>query len=146
MAETPPDWVATSFEAYVENDGSNTRHKAAGWVKGLWALDFRVFDLSEGWDEEHVGGWMLTHLPTGRRTFGILAPLDEALAIADGINAMADWDFPGEVPPPSFKGIKQRVEDAYPHQILTNTIFSRGPFMVQPEPAVAQYKKERGNV
>lgn len=122
-------WNAQAFDVLVDFNGEQIKQPVAGWVKGVWALDFRVFDLSEGWDEDLSGGWLLTHLPTGRRTFGIITPLDEATQIADAINEMADWDFEGTIPPPSLKGIRQRVLAAFDGKLTLSPQFSRGPLM-----------------
>lgn len=130
-------WNAQAFDVLVDFDGEQVKQPVAGWVNGVWALDFRVFDLSEGWDEDLSGGWLLTHLPTGRRAFGIITPLDEAMKIADAINAMADWDFVGPTPPPSLIGIRQRVLEAFKGKLTSSPQYCRGPLMRARESADA---------
>lgn len=84
-------WVAQAFTVNTDSGQS----QVAGWVSGLFALDFRVWN---SWDEEfdedrNDRGWVLTHLPTGFMAAGILAPLEEAKTIADRIIGLADWSF-----------------------------------------------------
>lgn len=131
------DWKAESFDAIVEFRGKNVMMPIAGWVKGIWALDFRVFDLSEGWDEDLSSGWMMTHKPTGRCVFGIVCPLSEAMDIADKISAMGEWEFEGDTPPKSLSGIRAKVKEAFGDKLAPSTLFCRGPLLRAFESATA---------
>lgn len=65
-------------------------HTVAGWVCGNFALDFRAFDYDA--DDEWLGGWTVTHLPTGyvvRRVVGSLAKAKQFVSLI----ADANWDF-----------------------------------------------------
>lgn len=81
-------WTAGEFIAKTEEGA----RPIAGWVKGVFALDFRVFRES-AWDDENQSGWQLTHLPTGYRVLSLLVPLDGAVSLADEFADLSDWDF-----------------------------------------------------
>lgn len=62
----------------------------AGWLKGYFAIDFRVFLNRE---EEWQGGWAITHLPTGYVTRRIFSDLRIAQAFTDALADLGDWSF-----------------------------------------------------
>lgn len=64
--------------------------EAAGWVNGLFGLDFRMYH-DEVYDLD--SGFQLTHIPTGYAVCAILAPLPKAKKLAEEIQAGANWDF-----------------------------------------------------
>lgn len=83
-------WVAGEFIAKSPGDPV-TLARVAGWVKGLFALDFRaVIDD----DDDFIGcGWMLTHIPTGYAVQKLRCSLPDAIAIAERFAACGDWNF-----------------------------------------------------
>ena len=75
-------------------DGVPADFIVAGWRKGLFGLDFRVFDDGDG--EFAQGGFILTHIPTGyvvRQIVGV--GTTRAKELADEIAESANWDFTG---------------------------------------------------
>lgn len=89
FGECPGEWCAAGFMAKTDQG----EHEVAGWVNGLFALDFRIWSAPDEWDEGYDRGWLLTHLPTGHQMFGIIAPLTEARQIADRVAELTDWSF-----------------------------------------------------
>lgn len=84
------DWTAAEFRVTTDQGAI----PVAGWVRGIFSLDFRVFDNSCEFDEEElVGGWALTHIPTGLRVAGLVTSLGNAKELADRILSLGDWDF-----------------------------------------------------
>lgn len=79
-------WKAGEFN-FSAADGATVR--VAGWVKGFWALDFRVWYGAKSL----FAGWALSHIPTGRLAVGILDDLEKAQAIADLVDGLGDWNF-----------------------------------------------------
>ena len=73
------DWQATSFAVKTDRG----EYLVAGWVHGLFALDFRVRDRQPG--------WQLTHIPTGMQGGFIEAPLEDAFAVVAEVEALGDW-------------------------------------------------------
>lgn len=88
---TAGPWVAAELEVATP-DGLLP---VAGWVRGVFALDFRVFDILHTLDPESelAAGWALTHLPTGYAVAGLVTPLNEAKELVERISALGDWDF-----------------------------------------------------
>lgn len=87
MAEQSTSWIAGAFMAST-NKGEFC---VAGWLKGSFALDFRIWwPLDE---EAPCGpvGWMLTHIPLGWGVIGLLMSLEEAQNIADEMAGWGDW-------------------------------------------------------
>lgn len=110
-------WTALAFEA-ATSDGIA---QVAGWVKGQFGLDFRVFDDGQDWDSGYVSGWQVTHLGTGFKVCGIIAPLRQATELADVLAGMADWaeaeasDVSAFIAPfAEFKGAHPGVVVRYP--------------------------------
>lgn len=128
-------WAVGEIPVRLKDEQGPAHTVIAGWVKGLWALDFRVFDESRGWDDELCSGWMLTHIPTGFCAFGILAPLPEAQEIADEIDGMADWSFTDPDGAKNLKGVQAKVREEFEGRISASTLFCRGPmFGLVPDP------------
>ena len=90
MPENP--WVAGEF-AIKCHDGNASAYDetVAGWLKGIFAIDFRVF-LEEDDDNDYRKGWVLTHLPTGMICAKMGCPRLEAFRWADEIAALPGWD------------------------------------------------------
>lgn len=87
------DWTAGAFDAlvgYPDKMGEAKTFPVAGWLKGPWALDFRVWEVTtDDWgDIEPEGGWCLTHVPTGFVACGIKGALAFAQSIADAFDMM----------------------------------------------------------
>lgn len=97
----------------------------AGWHKGNWGLDFRVFDIGD-YEEDLHSGWMLTHLATGYSAFAILEPIEDAFRIADEINAMADWDFQDPVKAKGLIGIASKIEKIFGGSVTRKLSVCRG--------------------
>ena len=70
---------------------SHGRIPVAGWIKGHFGLDFRIWH--DEISDDFTKGWCLTHIPTGRVTMGIFAPLAQAQELADAFAEMTDWSF-----------------------------------------------------
>lgn len=88
------EWKAGEFtsQTFVGFDKPSMPVKIAGWISGLWALDFRAFDDDS--NEWVQGGWAMTHIPTGQKAFNILGlSLRQAQDVVEAIDAMAEWNF-----------------------------------------------------
>jgi len=107
------------------NEAIETRI-VAGWHKGNWGLDFRVFDIGD-YKDDLYSGWMLTHLATGYSAFGILEPMEDAFRIADEIDAMADWDFQDPVKAKGLIGIASKIETIFGGSVTRKLSVCRGP-------------------
>lgn len=95
MVDPWEGWTAGAFDALgVAEDGGWTPYRAAGWIKGAFALDFRPM-LPHVWDATPNGTppfvWVLTHLPTQYGMCAMAAPAETAVVLADQIAAMTDW-------------------------------------------------------
>lgn len=63
----------------------------AGWVRGHFGLDFRIWENAIC--DDYQKGWCLTHIPTGRVAMAIFAPLHRAQELADEFSLLGDWSF-----------------------------------------------------
>jgi hypothetical protein len=98
-ADTKIGWHAGEFSVSIGTQAwkrAGMEHEVkrqvpiAGWINGLFALDFRVMlDMND----EYRKGWVLTHLPTGFIVVKLGLDRDAAIAVADEIAACADWNF-----------------------------------------------------
>lgn len=84
--EGAEEWRAGSFTA---QSGAGD-FEVAGWISGLWALDFRGYDDEDGFV---LPGWALTHIPTGYLAAAIMDSLANAQAIVALIDNLGGWDF-----------------------------------------------------
>lgn len=84
-------WEVGAITGKFESKGEPNDQIIAGWIKGPFGLDFRVF-----WDDDLDGypapGWVLTHLDSGRIVRCMLGSLAAAQAYADRLADAADWN------------------------------------------------------
>ena len=93
QSNMPADgWQVGEIELRVEGDQAApvVERTVAGWVKGLFGLDARVFYDD---NENLTPGFVLTHLPTGYVVRQLHCGLSQAKQIADQIAEGADWHF-----------------------------------------------------
>lgn len=114
------DWKAGEFAVKVADPvtGDPVDRKVAGWIKSHWALDFRVFNVGDDWEDWLRGGWTLTHVATGMRAFGFLMPLDEAKDAADFVDTLADWSFTDPAYVSKLRGVAGPVHDKYGDDVV----------------------------
>mgnify|MGYP003427983403 FL=1 len=122
------DWQIGPIPLKVVGDDNEVIEtiNVAGWRKGNWGLDFRVFDIGD-YEDELWSGWMLTHLATGFSAFGILEPLNDAFLIADEIDEMADWSFDEPSGAKALSGIVPKITQRFGAKVTRKTSNSRGP-------------------
>lgn len=89
------DWTVAPVTAKCAGKDGPIDHVVAGWVKGPFGLDFRVFEDEDG---EYLNpGFVITHLPTGMVVRQLVSVgMAEAKALADEILDSADWTFTGK--------------------------------------------------
>jgi hypothetical protein len=87
-------WAVAPFTVWCETLDKG-RHEAtvAGWVRGLFALDFRGVPSDDGEPSWSSAGWVITHVPTGYSVFGVQAPLEQVKAVVDHMLTLGDWNF-----------------------------------------------------
>lgn len=105
----------------------------AGWIKGVFALDFRPFHWSL-WDtipdQSMPALWVVTHIPTGHGVLAVADSLDMAKAIVAELDALIDWS---KVTLDSAKWLERRVFDLgarYPF-LIYRSVDSICPTMVR---------------
>lgn len=109
-------WKAAAFDVMTDEG----QEQVAGWVNGLFALDFRVFDVAHRRAilSKCRPGWAMTHLPTGRLTAGIVAPLAKAMEIAQEIAILGDWNFSDREKARKFASAINGLRAVYPGELL----------------------------
>lgn len=114
------DWKAGQFTIKVADPVTNQpiERAVAGWVSDLWALDFRVFDLGDAFEDDYRGGFSLTHIGTGFQAFGFILPLDEAKAAAEFVDSLADWSFTDPAEVSKLKGVAGPVHHKYGDEVV----------------------------
>lgn len=94
-AHSHPEWRVEEIVI-----GTAKPVRVAAWVCGLWALDLRLFEMGP---DDLVPGWGLTHRPTGMFAAAIIESLEESQSIVARIDALGNWNFPGQDVPSHLK-------------------------------------------
>ena len=123
-------WNAQGFTVRTDQG----EREIAGWVNGVFALDFRVFREDHyDYDIDTFSGWQLTHIPTGFKAFGILTPLDRATKLADELASAADWNFTDPAEAKRLSKVARDFMEAHPNDVVRwDTV--NGPLMAWPNP------------
>ena len=108
------------------------RMAVAGWVRGNFGIDERA-NLSR----RRGKTWCLTHLPTGYAAKALRGSLKSVQAIADQIEACADWDFADPQ--------QAKVRGAAVHEVMEGNPAAFIPFdEIGTAREVFQYPEESG--
>ena len=82
------DWTVAAIVAKGRSskDGKVYEQQIAGWVDGLFGLDWRANACGDA-------AWIISHLPTGWGVMAVCGGLEDAKAVAEELRSATDWQF-----------------------------------------------------